>query len=170
MFGHGTHVAGIVAGNLVDEAKEEFQMDSMGIAPEAQLVVMKVFDNSGNCYLDYLVSAIEDAIILGVDCANLSLGASCGPVYYEGVTEVYDAAYAAGINVVVSAGNDASTAYNSYWGGDMVESSSVSTGTLGMPGTFDSVLTVASAENSHEICFWGNSISWYNPRFDMRQF
>ncbi len=65
MFGHGTHVAGIVAGNLVDEAKEEFQMDSMGIAPEAQLVVMKVFDNSGNCYLDYLVSAIEDAIILG---------------------------------------------------------------------------------------------------------
>lgn len=170
MFGHGTHVAGIVAGNLVDEAKEEFQMDSMGIAPEAQLVVMKVFDNNGNCYLDYLVSAMEDAILLGVDCANLSLGSSCGPVYYEGVTEVYDAAYAAGINVVVSAGNDASTAYNSYWGGDMVESSSVSTGTLGMPGTFDSVLTVASAENSHEICFQGNSISWYNPRFDMRQF
>ena len=170
MFGHGTHVAGIVAGNLVDAAKEEFQMDSMGIAPEAQLVVMKVFDSSGNCYLDYLVSAIEDAIILGVDCANLSLGASCGPVYYEGVTEVYDAAYAAGINVVVSAGNDASTAYNSYWGGDLVESSSVSTGTLGMPGTFDSVLTVASAENSHEISFSGDSISWYNPRFDMRQY
>ena len=47
MFGHGTHVAGIVAGNLVDEAKEEFQMDLTGIAPEAQLVVMKVFDNSG---------------------------------------------------------------------------------------------------------------------------
>ncbi len=74
MFGHGTHVAGIVAGNLVDEAKEEFQMDSMGIAPEAQLVVMKVFDNNGNCYLDYLVSAMEDAILLGVDCANLSPG------------------------------------------------------------------------------------------------
>lgn len=59
-------------------------MDSMGIAPEAQLVVMKVFDNSGNCYLDYLVSAIEDAIILGVDCANLSLGASCGPCTTKG--------------------------------------------------------------------------------------
>ena len=168
-YGHGTHVAGIVAGNLVDEAKEEFGMDSMGIAPEAQLVVMKVFDADGYCYLDYLVAAIEDAIILGVDCANLSLGSSCGPMYYEGVTEVYDAAYEAGINVVVSAGNDASTGYKSYWGDEMVKSSTVSTGTLGMPGTFDSVLTVASMENSNTINFSDTSISWYNPSLGLRQ-
>lgn len=158
-FGHGTHVAGIVAGNLPDDAKEEFDMDQMGIAPEAQLVIMKVFDQDGQCYFDYLIAAIEDAIILGVDCANLSLGASCGPLYYEGVTEVYDAAYAAGINVVVSAGNDAFTGYQSFWGDNMVESSSVSTGTIGMPGTFDSVLTVASAENSMVIEF-NPGISW----------
>lgn len=158
-FGHGSHVAGIVAGNLPDDAKEEFDMDQMGIAPEAQLVIMKVFDQGGQCYFDYLIAAIEDAIILGVDCANLSLGASCGPLYYEGVTEVYDAAYAAGINVVVSAGNDAFTGYQSFWGDNMVESSSVSTGTIGMPGTFDSVLTVASAENSNVIEFHPG-ISW----------
>lgn len=158
-FGHGSHVAGIVAGNLPEEAKEEFEMDQMGIAPEAQLVIMKVFDQNGNCYFDYLIAAIEDAILLGVDCANLSLGAACGPVYYEGITEVYNAAYQAGINVVVSAGNEAFTGYQSYWGGDMVESSSVSTGTIGMPGTFDSVLTVASAENSFTIEF-SPGISW----------
>ena len=92
MMGHGTHVAGIIAGNLTGADQEQFNMTSLGIAPEAQLVIMKVFDQGGNCYFDYLIAAIEDAITLGVDCANLSLGLSSGPYYYEGVTEVYDAA------------------------------------------------------------------------------
>lgn len=163
-FGHGSHVAGIVAGNLPEEVKEEFRMDTLGIAPEAQLVIMKVFDQRGNCYFDYLIAAIEDAITLGVDCANLSLGMPSGPVYYEDVTEVYDAAVDAGINVVVSAGNDAHSGFNSLWGSNLVKSTSVSTGTLGMPGTFDSVLTVASAENSHDISFYGNAISWQDGK------
>lgn len=173
-LGHGTHVAGIVAGNLPEEAQEQFDMETLGIAPEAQLVIMKVFDQEGMCYLDYLVAAIEDAIILGVDCANLSLGSACGPYYYEGVTEVYDAAREAGVNVVAAAGNDASTGYRSLWGDGLVESSSVSTGTLGMPGTFDSVLTVASVENDGEISFesmWGlNTVSWYSRSVEQRQY
>lgn len=161
-MGHGSHVAGIVAGNLPEDLQKEFQMETLGLAPEAQLVVMKVFDMYGDCYLDYLVAAIEDCIILGVDAANLSLGNPCGPQYLNEVTEVYDAAYAAGINVVTSAGNDGHTGLNSFWGGNLVKSDSVSTGTLGMPGTFDSVLTVASAENSHIYNFYGNAIMWYN--------
>lgn len=67
-------------------------METLGLAPEAQLVIMKVFDMDGMCYFDYLIAAMEDAIALGVDCANLSLGSACGPHYYEGMTEVYDAA------------------------------------------------------------------------------
>lgn len=160
LMGHGTHVAGIVAGNLPDEAQEDFQMKNLGIAPEAQLVIMKVFDRNGNCYFDSLISAMEDAIILGVDCANLSLGSACGPAYYEGYTEVYDAASKAGINIVVAAGNDAFTGYQSLWGNEMVESSSVSTGTVGMPGTFDAVLTVASAENGTVAQVANNEITW----------
>ncbi|MGM9640198.1 MAG: S8 family serine peptidase [Faecousia sp.] len=169
-FGHGSHVAGIVAGNLPEDAKEEFGMDTMGVAPEAQLIIMKVFDMMGNCYFDYLIAAIEDAILLGVDCANLSLGAPSGPVYLEDVTDVYDKAYEAGINVVVSAGNDAHAGVGSFWGNDLVKSDSVTTGTVGMPGSFDNVLTVASAENSKQISFWGNAISWYNQKLNMRQF
>ncbi len=173
-LGHGTHVAGIVAGNLPEEVQEQLHMETLGIAPEAQLVIMKVFDMDGMCYFDYLIAAMEDAIALGVDCANLSLGSSCGPHYYEGMTEVYDAAREAGINVVVAAGNDASTGYRSLWGDGLVESSSVSTGTLGMPGTFDSVLTVASMENPQEISFDAlrglSTVSWYNRAQGFRQY
>ncbi len=170
MFGHGTHVAGIVAGNLTEEKQQEFDMQSMGIAPEAQLIIMKVFDSKGNCYFDYILAAMEDAIVLGVDCANLSLGSPSGPYYYEDITEVYDAAYAAGINVVASAGNDASSADGSLWGGGLLKSSTVSSGTVGMPGSFDSVLTVASAENGADISFIGNGISWFNDMIDSRQY
>lgn len=166
-MGHGTHVAGIVAGNMPEAAKEQLDMDTLGIAPEAQLVVMKVFDQNGACYFDYLIAALEDAILLGVDCANLSLGSSSGPLYVDGITEVYDAAYEAGINVVVSAGNDAFTGYRSNWGGNLVESSSVSTGTLGMPGTFDSVMTVASMDSDAELCF-SQTCSWYNSDQKLR--
>ena len=73
MMGHGTHVAGIIAGNLTEAAQEQFDMTSLGIAPEAQLVIMKVFDQGGNCYFDYLIAAIEDAIALGVDCAKMCI-------------------------------------------------------------------------------------------------
>ncbi len=166
-MGHGTHVAGIVAGNMPEKASEQFNMDTLGIAPEAQLIIMKVFDQEGNCWLDYLVAALEDAILLGVDCANLSLGSASGPLYVEGITEVYDAAYEAGIHVVASAGNDAFTGYMSNWGGNLVESSSVSTGTLSMPGTFDSVMTVASMESDAELCF-NKTCSWYCSDYKTR--
>lgn len=168
--GHGTHVAGIVAGNLPEAAKQQFGMETLGIAPEAQLIIMNVFDSSGACLFDYVIAAIEDAILLGVDCANLSLGSPCGPVYLEGVTEVYDKAYEAGINVVVAACNDAHAGVGSFWGNELVKSDSVSTGTVGAPGSFDNVLTVASVENSHSISFYGNSISWDNPKLGVRQY
>lgn len=62
---------------------------------------------------------MEDAIVLGADAINLSLGAVGGPVYYEDYTEVFDAALANGINVVASAGNSASSTYHSLWEADL---------------------------------------------------
>ncbi|MEI3059134.1 MAG: S8 family serine peptidase [Oscillospiraceae bacterium] len=65
-------MAGIVAGNVPEWAEEQFEMETMGIAPEAQLVVLKVFDAGGGARFSSIARALEDAILLGVDCANLS--------------------------------------------------------------------------------------------------
>lgn len=157
---HGTHVAGIVAGNMPEEAKKTFKMDTMGLAPEAQLLVMNVSDRQGGIYFDAILAAMEDCIILGVDCANLSLGSPCGPAYVEGMSEVFDAAYEAGISVAVSAGNSYFSGWGSLWGDNMVKSTSVDTGTVGMPGSFDAPLTVASAENAAIFYTNGYALSY----------
>ena len=97
--------------------------------------------------LGSVAAAMEDAIVLGADAINLSLGAVGGPVYYEDYTEVFDAALANGINVVASAGNSASSTYHSLWEADLGLTDNPDIGMVGMPGSFNSVLTVASLNN-----------------------
>ena len=55
-------MAGIVAGNVPEWAKEQFEMETMGIAPEAQLVGLKVFDAGGGARFSSIARALEDAI------------------------------------------------------------------------------------------------------------
>ena len=74
---HGSHVAGIAAANrYIGTAHNDSAatVGAVGMAPDAQLLVMKVFGAGGGAYdSDYFV-AIEDAILLGADACNLSLG------------------------------------------------------------------------------------------------
>ena len=67
---HGTHVAGIAAGNNGSDFK--------GVAPDAQLAVMQVFEASGSAYFTTLLKALEDCAYLGVDAINMSLGSVAG--------------------------------------------------------------------------------------------
>lgn len=145
---HGTHVAGIAAGQAVESAGTSFGLMTLGVAPKAQILPMKVFSNrDASATLGSVAAAMEDAIVLGADAINLSLGAVGGPVYYEGYTEIFDAAYANGINVIASAGNSASSTYHSLWEADLGLTDNPDIGMVGMPGSFDSVLTVASLNN-----------------------
>jgi lactocepin len=64
---HGTHVAGIAAGNS-DNLR--------GLAPNAQLVLMKCTDNDGSIWSAAMIAGINDAVKMGVDVINLSIGAS----------------------------------------------------------------------------------------------
>ena len=77
---HGMHVAGIVAANGVgdDPAKAV-----LGVAPEAQLLAMKVFPNNtrvATALDDDVIAAIEDSVKLGADVLNMSLGLVSGTV------------------------------------------------------------------------------------------
>ena len=63
---HGTHVAGTVAGDC-----ENLQ----GIAPKAQLLIMKVFaDGTGSTNDSLILAGLDDAVKLGADTINMSLG------------------------------------------------------------------------------------------------
>ncbi|TKV35121.1 hypothetical protein FDX20_00830, partial [Citrobacter sp. TBCS-11] len=75
---HGMHVAGIIGANGTgdDPAKSV-----VGVAPEAQLLAMKVFTNSDTSATTgsaTLVSAIEDSAKIGADVLNMSLGSDSG--------------------------------------------------------------------------------------------
>ena len=70
---HGTHVSGIAAANANVEGT-----DVVGMAPDAQIIVMKVFGATRAGAADDLVAALEDAMLLGCDVANLSLGSDAG--------------------------------------------------------------------------------------------
>ena len=76
---HGSHVAGIAAANkYIANADGTFSnaletAKVQGVAPDAQLVVMKVFGYGGGAYDSDYMAAIEDAIVLGCDSITCRL-------------------------------------------------------------------------------------------------
>ena len=138
--GHGTHVAGTVAAN-----GETF----VGVAPDAQLAIMKVFPDEGGASDADIFAALEDCVILGVDTVNMSLGTTCGFTYEDEATEtVYNAVRNAGINLMVSAGNDTNSAYQNLHGTDLALAGNPDYGLVGSPSTYAASLSVASVNEN----------------------
>lgn len=140
--GHGMHVAGIILGN-----DDQIQ----GIAPDAQLVAMKVFrDNAEGAGDTAIINALEDAVILGVDAINMSLGSSAGfsKDAEEAINNVYDNVRAAGVSLAVAAGNDNTATVHSAIGGDIPLVSNPENGVVAAPSTYASALSVASMNNT----------------------
>jgi serine protease AprX len=116
-YGHGTHVAGILAGTGKDSDGRE-----MGVAPGAQLVVLKVLDSQGNGTLSNVIAALDwlalNAQTLKVRVANLSFGAK--PTELPSKDPLALAAKALvdrGIVVVAAAGNNGELEGKKIWGG-----------------------------------------------------
>ena len=115
---HGTHVAGISAGYAVDG---EGAVTFSGVAPDAQIIPMKVFDDSGTgAATTTILAALEDAYRLGVDAVNLSLGSYGGFTVDEDalINDVYNKLDDAGIMVITAAGNETSSSYMNSYGTD----------------------------------------------------
>ncbi len=136
---HGTHVSGVIVG------KDDV---ITGVAPNAQLVSMKIFsDVMDTARSAWILAALEDCAILGVDVINMSLGTSAGfsrEQDNEEMNAVYDTLKAQGISVVAAASNSYSSAYGSEANGNLPLTSNPDTGTVGSPSTFPGVLSVAS--------------------------
>ena len=152
---HGSHVEGIAAANafiLNADGTFSHALDTVkvqGVAPDAQIITMKVFGKGGGAYdSDYMV-AIEDAIVLGADSINLSLG-SGNPGMSRNSNATYQAIMEslteAGAVVCMSAGNSGSWVENAMNAGYLY-SDDVSMQTNGSPGSFTNSLAVASVDN-----------------------
>ena len=154
---HGTHVAGIIAGD--DD-------EITGVATKAQLAIFKVFGNADEgAQQDDILAALNDAILLGVDAINMSLGTSCGfsrATDEDSTNEIYDSIKESGICLLVAASNSYSSAQSST-NGDTNLTSNPDSSTVGSPSTYDAAMSVASisgvktkyfvADGSKEIYF-----------------
>lgn len=133
---HGTHVAGIAAGNGAAETDEKY--DAKGVAPDAQLVLM-----SSNLSGNDLMAAYNDCAYLGVDTVNASYGVAYVPAMSEPyASEAISNLTATGTMFCAAAGNDAKI---SYTGADSLLNTDYATG--GTPDGVSSAFSVGSAEN-----------------------
>jgi serine protease AprX len=104
-YGHGTHVAGIITGNGADSGGAR-----AGIAPGAQLVVLKALDGSGTGRISDVIAALDYVVShraeLGIRVVNLSVASGVYESYYlDPLTLAAKQAVDAGVVVVASAGN-----------------------------------------------------------------
>ncbi len=104
-YGHGSHVAGIIAGNGKASGG-----DIKGIAPKASLIVLKALDGSGGGFTSNVLAAIDYAIAnrdtYNIRVINLSVSAGVYESYRKDpLTLAAKRAVDAGIVVVAAAGN-----------------------------------------------------------------
>ena len=136
-YGHGTHVAGIIAGNGFDSNGAR-----RGVAPGASLIGLKVLDGNGQGYISDVIAAIDYAIAVrkayNIRVINLSVASGVFESYEtDPLTQAARRAVEAGIVVIAAAGNIGTDGQ-----GDLQY------GGITSPGNAPWVLTVGAA--SHE--------------------
>ena len=153
---HGTHVSGTIAGYAeTDEGEVVFS----GVAPDAQILAMKVFPDStdSGATEGVILAALEDALLLGADVVNLSLGSDNGWAEDDtAANHAYERLNAAGLTFMVSAGNSGDSTYNNQYGSHTL-TADPETSMISAPAVYGTGLAVASIENtvqSQSVLFW----------------
>jgi serine protease AprX len=108
-YGHGTHVAGIIAGNGTNRS-DSLSGDYVGVAPDANLISIKASDDEGNASVLDVIYGIQFAIEfkdeLNIRVLNLSLESTQAESYKtDPLDAAVEAAWFSGIVVVAAAGN-----------------------------------------------------------------
>ncbi len=142
---HGTHVAGITAANEVEGSGVK------GMAPDAQIIGMKVFNSqTGGADMHTLVAALEDCITIGVDVVNLSLGTAAGfaSANDEEIDKIFARISETDMIVDIAVGNDGHSMYGSMYGNYKFLTKYIDTATIASPSTYLNSTAIASAGNS----------------------
>jgi serine protease AprX len=110
LCGHGTHVAGIIAGNGTASTGPQYSRTFYGIARRARIVNVRVLDKYGMGKVSDVVSGIQWVINnrakLGIRVINLSVGHEVGESYNtDPLCRAVESAWKSGIVVVCAAGN-----------------------------------------------------------------
>ncbi len=114
-FGHGTHMAGIIAGHDtgVDAKGKPASTAFLGVAPDARLVSVKVADSAGATDVSQVIAGIDWVVQhahdpgMNIRVLNLSFGTASLQAYtLDPLAYAAEVAWRKGIVVVVSAGND----------------------------------------------------------------
>ena len=125
---HGTHVAGIIAGD-----GQACRRTICGMAPSCNIIALKILDKKGNGDKTALLKACDwiehNFMRYNIRVVNISIGSETSDCNEEKneVAEVIDALWDVGLTLVVSAGN-----------------SGPGPGTITFPGTCEKVITVGS--------------------------
>ncbi|GEN94065.1 S8 family serine peptidase [Pediococcus ethanolidurans] len=148
---HGAHVSGIIAAN--GQANSEGDTFTIGVAPEAQLLEMRVFAQYADEKADDIAKAIHDAVLLGANVIQMSLGIGT-PNQQLSDIEQRAVQYAVdhGVFVSISASNNGNsgsilTDENGNPGSNQLVYQPVNSSTIADPGVSKGAMTVA-AENS----------------------
>jgi serine protease AprX len=141
-YGHGEHVAGIVAGDAASSNCSNCTRQFRGIAPGASLINLRVLDKNGSGTDSEVISAIASAIALksiyNIRVINLSLGRPIFESYqFDPLCRAVEAAWQAGVVVVVAAGNNGRDDYQDTEG----------YGTITTPGNDPYVITVGAMKS-----------------------
>ena len=151
--GHGTHVAGIIAGNGRDSYGQK-----EGIAPAASLVSLKVLDADGRGTISHIIAALDwvskNAVTYKIKVVNLSVGAGIHESYWtDPLTLAAKKLVDQGIVVVAAAGNLGKDALgHPQWGA------------ITAPGNAPWVLTVGASSTNGTLTRNDDTMAGYSSR------
>jgi subtilase family protein len=144
--GHGTHVAGTIAGR--DNTPSSAEPSVIGMAPGAGLIAVKVMDSDGNGFMDDVAAGLTWAVQNGADVVNMSLvcNGSAAACNNSAMQTALQTATNAGVVMVAAAGNEGA-----------------GTNTVGWPAQDSRVIAVSATTTNDSIA----SFSSRGPAIDI---
>jgi serine protease AprX len=157
-YGHGTHVAGLIAGTGASSgAANGYSATFAGVAPGVNVINLRVLDANGIGTDSGVIAAIQQAIALkntyNIRVINMSLGRPVFESYtLDPVDQAVEAAWKAGIVVVAAAGNDGRYGPTNGFG------------TIGVPANDPAVITVGATRTNMTSSRADDTIASYSSK------